>query len=69
MVNPNTYSIFELLDLKKEPMMQNQIQKHVISTKGENLKHGCGQRHLYDGLVFMVLQSSEALSQTHDSWE
>lgn len=67
-VNPNIYSIYELLDLEGGSGLQNQIQKHVISTKVENLKHGCGQRSLSDGPVCMVLQRTEALSQTNDSW-
>ena len=67
-MNPNTYSIYELLDCEEGSVLQNQIQKHAISTKVENLKRGCGQRSLSDGPVCMVLQRTEALSQTNDSW-
>lgn len=37
---PTTYSIYKLLESLEEPVLQNKILEHHISTDGEHLKHG-----------------------------
>lgn len=34
-INPTNCSIYELLDCKEEPVLQNQIQEHVVAAKDE----------------------------------
>lgn len=69
LVNPNTYSIYKMLNHVEGAVLQNPIQEHSITNEDEHLKHGCDRSCLRDRLVFMELQRPEALRQTNDSWQ
>jgi hypothetical protein len=56
LVNPNTYFIYELLEQKEEPVLQNQVWEHDITTGDENLKHGCEGRNLGNGLILQCFR-------------
>jgi hypothetical protein len=62
LVNPNSYSIYELLDHKEKLVLHRKIQEHVVAKEDENLKQDCDWRDLGNGPVFTVLQRPEPLS-------
>jgi hypothetical protein len=59
--NTNTYSIYKLLDWRRIQCCRTRSgsMSSLITTKDENLEHGCDLRRLGDGLVFMILLRPE----------
>ncbi|KAL6054945.1 hypothetical protein STEG23_017730 [Scotinomys teguina] len=41
------YSIYGLLNQEEKPVLQIQIQEHILTDEDENLKHGCDRRSLW----------------------